>query len=526
MSAKVQPGWRWQLASFLAAACCLPGVVGAFDAVVIHDAPFQDPLQAVPEVIRRGSILPGDGSPLVCSEYKDFTIPLDLAEAVDLALCNNAQLKASWAAIKIQAAALGEARAAYLPTLSGTASRLNDQTRYPGSDMEANSANSHSLYGSLSWRLLDFGGRGANHEAATRGLDAALASHDANLQKTLAGVIQAYFDAQSTRAAWQAKLENEDIARHTLETAKRREAGGAGARSDSLQSATALARAGLDKQRAHGAYQKALSVLVYVVGVPAETRVMLAADREEHPDQSIMALSAWLEATRKQHPAIQAVQAQLQAARQRLLSSRSDGLPSMDFTANYFENGRPGQGLTANRTQERTVGVTLNIPLFDGFSRSYKIRGAEAQVEQKGAELQDTERQILMEVVKAHADASAALGNLQASEDLLNAARASLAVSLRKFERGAADILEILSTQAARADAAQERIRSQAEWRSARLRLLAAAGRMGRGHSVFPVFRFAPTNAGCDAQESSGLFRQAWAVHPDSGPAQASQPRW
>jgi len=122
----------------------------------------------------------------------------------------------------------------------------------------------------------------------------------------------------------------------------------------------------------------------------------------------------------------------------------------------------------------------LTVPLFDGFSTTYKIRGAEAQVEQSEAQLLDTEHQILMEVVKAHADASASLLNLQASETLLAAAQDALGVSKRKFERGAADILEILNTQSALADAQQERIRSLAEWRSARLRLLANAGLMGR----------------------------------------------
>ncbi|MNF13342.1 hypothetical protein D3C80_2151500 [compost metagenome] len=50
----------------------------------------------------------------------------------------------------------------------------------------------------------------------------------------------------------------------------------------------------------------------------------------------------------------------------------------------------------------------------------------------------------------------------------------------RKFGRGAADILEMLNTQSALLEAQQERIRCQAEWRSARLRLLASAGVLGR----------------------------------------------
>ncbi|WP_275584259.1 hypothetical protein [Candidatus Nitrotoga arctica] len=55
-----------------------------------------------------------------------------------------------------------------------------------------------------------------------------------------------------------------------------------------------------------------------------------------------------------------------------------------------------------------------------------------------------------------------------------------MSTSQRKYGKGAADILEILNTQTALSDAQQERIRSLAEWRSARLWLLSNVGMMGR----------------------------------------------
>jgi outer membrane protein len=441
---------------------------------------LKDPLRVMPKEIAGGALLPGDSSAAPCPVQKDFAKPLGLGDAVDLALCNNAQIRAAWANIKVQAAASGEAWAAFLPTLSGTVSRINDQTRYPGVGANPVVVESRSAYASLSWRLLDFGGREANLRATQHGLAAALASHDAILQSTLAEVIQAYFDAKSAKAAWQAKEQDEAIARSILDTARRREARGASTHSETLQAATALAKASLENNRMQGTYQKALSVLVFTMGVPTQTAVILSADDVEAlPLSAMRDLNTWLNEAEERHPAIKAARAQLEAARYRVTAIRSEGLPTLDFSTNYFENGRPGQSLTP-RTRERTVGLVLTIPFFDGFSRNYKTRGGEAQVEQRGAELQDTEHRILMEVVKAHADARTALANLHASENLLSAARESLEVSKRKYESGAADILEILSTQGALADAQLERIRCQTDWRAARLRLLASAGAMGR----------------------------------------------
>ncbi len=442
---------------------------------------LEDPLMTVPDVIKSGATLPGDDGVAACPVEKDFTTPLALDEAVDLALCNNPQIKETWANIKEEAGALGEADAAYLPTVSGTFSRLKDRTSFPDNNsIPGTRIISNTIFGTFSWRLFDFGTRSANREAAQKLLAAALANHDATLQKSLSAVIEAYFDVYTTRAASLAKTKSEEIANSTLISAKKREAGGAAAQSDTLQAATALAKATLEKNRAQGAYQKALSVLVYSLGVPGNTQVSLPDSIDETTDHDDRDLSDWLEHAQKSHPAILAARAQLEAAQKKVDAARADGLPTLDLTGNYYENGRPEQPLTSTKTRESTVGLVVSVPIFEGFSRTYKIRGAEAQAEEKEAGLADTEHQIMMEVVKAHADATSSLQNLQASEDLLRSAQDALSVSKRKYDKGAADILELLNTQAALADAEQERIRSLAEWRAARLKLLASAGLLGR----------------------------------------------
>jgi outer membrane protein len=302
----------------------------------------------------------------------------------------------------------------------------------------------------------------------------------------MAKIIQAFFDALTAKSLWRAKEQNEAIAGNTLEAAKSREAKGAGARSDTLQATTALAKVSLEKNRALGSYRKAMAVLVYALGVPTKTQITLADDLNEGNGATGNDLDAWLTDARKNHPAIVAARAQWESSQRKIASTRSEGLPTVDFSANFYQNGYPGQGVSSTHSQVTTAGISLSVPLFDGFARTYKIRGAQALAEQKEAELADTEHSILMEVVKAYADADSSVQNLQASELLLKAAQDSLTTSQRRYDKGAADILEILNTQAALADARQERIRCMAEWRGARLRLMANAGVLGRTTLVTP----------------------------------------
>ena len=283
-------------------------------------------------------------------------------------------------------------------------------------------------------------------------------------------------------ASLKAKSEDEEIALHTLDSAKAREAKGAISQSDTLRSTTALARASLDKNRALGDHQKALAVLSHYLGLPGGTALILPAELNA-PQGGVpekKELSAWLAEAQKGHPALIAARKQYDSAREQVTVAKSTGLPVVTLTGNYYKNTRPGEAVTDTSAQETTLIVAVSIPLYDGFSTTYKIRGAQAQVEKKEAALTDMEQQIALEIIKAYADTVSSLRNLDSSLILLESAKSALAVSQRKYDKRAADITELLSTQAALADSWSERIRCLAEWHSARLQLLANAGKMGR----------------------------------------------
>jgi len=112
---------------------------------------------------------------------------LTLVRAVDLALCSNAEIQSAAAAVRIRAAQLGQARAPYWPTLTASATELRESTQYPASHSSSTTDTATTVYGALSWRLLDFGGRRADVRAASRLLEAAFASQDATIGRVASG---------------------------------------------------------------------------------------------------------------------------------------------------------------------------------------------------------------------------------------------------------------------------------------------------------------------------------------------------
>jgi len=456
-----------------------PALVLSFN---FSDAPYfyADPLKTMPSIVDKGVVLPGDSSPIACATQFDLTQPLALGAAVDLALCNNQQIKSTWADIKIRAGGLGEAKSAYFPTITATPAWTSDWVEYLSSGHSSTNNNGFTFQASATWRIFDFGGRAATARAADSFLFAALASHNAALQRALADVIQAYFNAMTAGATLKAKSDNEEIARNILNSAKSREAKGAISQSDTLRATTTLAKATLDKNRASGDYQKMLAVLGHFLGLSGNVSISLPQELSEQGEAENRALGAWLEEAQKNHPTIIAAKKRLEATQQQVTAASSAGRPSVNLIGNYYLNNRLGESVTSASSMSTTVTIALSIPLFDGFLSTYKLRSAQAQIERTTAELADVEQQVAMGVLKAYTDTTSALRNLESSAELLAAAKSSLAVSQRKYDKGAADISEVLSTQAALSDARQERVRCLAEWHSGRLQLLASVGQMGR----------------------------------------------
>ena len=439
-----------------------------------------DPLGAMPPVLAKGPLLP-DQSAIICPAPVDLNHALALSEVIDLGLCNNPQIKQAWANIKIQAGAVGESRAAYLPTLNASLNPQQTQVNYPQATYANTITNGQSTYANLNWRLFDFGGRDANRTAANLLLQSALSAHDASIQKAMSNIIGNYFATLTAQATVKSKDLSVQYAQAALDATIRRENKGVSAKSDTLQAQTALAKAQLASNRALGEYHKTLASLVFAMGLSAQTKLTLQEPKEQTQKQTQKDLDEWLQAAQKEHPAIKAAKAKWGSSQEKITTARSEGLPTIDFSGNFYKNGYPNQGLQPVNSNTTSVGFVINIPLFEGFSRTYKIRGAQAQAEKAAAEMEEVEHQILTEVVKSYADTSASIVNLDASEKLLQAADSAVQSSVKRYNLGAADILELLSTQTALAEAQEEKIRCISEWRSSRLRLLASAGLLGKG---------------------------------------------
>lgn len=390
---------------------------------------------------------------------------LSAMDAVDLALCNHPQTREVWAAARAQAALVGVARSAWLPDLDArlAASRNANETR---------TFNQSNASLTLSWLVYDFGQRSANINNARELLGAAAATQDATVQSLFLAALQAYYNAQATRAAVAATGEAERAARESFSAAEARYSVGVATPADRLQAQTALSQATLNRIKAEGEARNALGALANALGFAANQPLNLAPPPDLPAERRLQGdLDALIAAARAARPDLKAAEAQLRAAEASVDLARAQGRPTLSFST-----GPAWQDQAGVVTNTGSVGLSLAVPIFSGFETQYRVRSAAAQAEVRAAQRDKLQNQVALDVWKAYQSLTTATQSLQTTADLLASAEQSAKVALGRYKAGVGNVLDLLSAQSALAAARLQRIQAELDWHVFRATLAQAMG--------------------------------------------------
>jgi outer membrane protein len=402
---------------------------------------------------------------------------LSLAAAVDFALCRNPATRSAWAAAHQQAAALGSADSAWLPTI--TATDTESRTTGPHVDVtgtaDTSPQNTNDAAIKLSWTLYDFGGREGRIHSARHLLDAAAATASSVVQQTVFNVAQDYYGVLAGDAALTSAKSAEDAAMQSVDIARALHEGGASAVSDVLQAETAYDEAMLASVQAGQTAKTALGTLAITIGVPADEPLKL--DPEPVPTQ-VPALTArmadLMTAAARQRPDLAAALAQSEAAVADVTVARAAGRPSIAISGDRERTDTTGIPLQ----RFGQIGVTVTVPVFTGFSVGYSVRQAQAALESREVNADQIRLSVSHDVWNGYYALDSANHALAATATLIKTAQTNEEVALGRYKAGVGTILDLLTAQTAAATARQARITAELNWQVARAQLVLALGRL------------------------------------------------
>jgi outer membrane protein len=473
--------WPFALltASIYLSACAYgpPSVNGVAGAPVSPSNTWTPPSHGlVPEPPQTTSKLPPD----VLARANQLT----LGDVIDLALRNNPVTRVSWAQARAAAAEYGSTRGAFYPSIiaSANASRTKSVAATGGGSVERTEINP-SL--SLSYLLLDFGGRSGTIDAARQNLFAADLGHNATIQATVLQVETAYFTYMANSALLGAERAAIAEAQANLAAAQQRDSVGLATIADVLQARTALAQEQLNLESIQGSLQTARGNLAAAMGIPANISYDLGPLSSAVPVKAVsVTVDSLIADAIARRPDLAAARAQAAAASAQIRVAQSAGLPELTL------------GSTAGRTYADptryaggSYGLTLgvSVPLFTGFSHQYDVAAARARADAATAQADVLREQVTTQVFTSYYALQTAGQRVTTADALLASAQQSEQVAAGRYREGVGSIIDLLTAQTALANARAQQVQSRWQWYTALAQLAHDSGVLGtRGETPFP----------------------------------------
>jgi outer membrane protein len=429
-----------------------------------------------------------------CQPDAPTTSPLTLAEVVDRTLCRNPRSREAWANARVQAAQVGVARAAYLPTLDANAgfernwtsrrsssggsfgtSDAGGESSGFGSSGGSNSYNQLSAGANLSYLLYDFGARDAALENARQLFEAANATQDRVVQELFFSAIQGYYQVNAAQAALDSAREAERSSQASLDAATARYKVGVATPADRLQAQTAYSQAVLDRIRAEGTLNTSRGTLANLMGMDAQQGYALQPAPETPATQSFNAnIDELIAEARKRRPDLVAAEAQVAAAQADIDSARAANKPKISVGTDFSYLDRE----SSSPVRSGGIGLSVTVPLFTGFANTYRIRSANEQIEARKAARDQVALQIALDVWQAYQNLQTETQSVQTSGDLVASATQNADVALGRYKAGVGNIIDVITAQSALATARAQRIQSRFNWDIARASLAFSMGRL------------------------------------------------
>jgi outer membrane protein len=423
---------------------------------------------------QRSTPLPGEQLSGIPANLEPFAAKLSLAQFIDVALQSSPTTRQAWEQARAAAAAWAQARSSYYPSLSATLSGMRAEGG-PSSGTAGFEETEGQGQLTLSYLLLDFGGRSAQAEAARQALFNANWNHDQAIQDVLRHVAQAYYAHLGARSQLQADEASLAEAQKSFQAAEERRRAGVGTLADVLQAQATEAQVRVVLETNRGAVEISRGQLATAVGWPANTPFSVADEPEDVPlealDQSVEELIVQAQHNR---PDLAAVRAFVQQKDAELRRTTAALWPQL------LANGSAGHEIIRGAIHtENTLlqaGLALEIPIFQGFALRNGVRGARAQLEAARAALQLQVQAVVSDVWAAYYNVRTATRQLEASQTLLASSTRAYEAAMARYRAGAGDIVELLNAQSQLARARVQRVQAQTHLFTSYVELVHATG--------------------------------------------------
>ena len=173
---------------------------------------------------------------------------------------------------------------------------------------------------------------------------------------------------------------------------------------------------------------------------------------------------------------LRSFEAQRRASDQLIATARRGHLPDLLFDAGYGRRNTTDQANNFPLHPTWAVGLSLNIPIFDGFRTTHRVEETLHNYHNIRAQEEDRRQLIALEVEQSYLRVVEVQERIKATDSAARAAKENLDLAQGRYQVGVGSIIEVTDAETLYTDAQTTYIRTIYEYKIADAQLARAMG--------------------------------------------------
>jgi outer membrane protein len=190
-------------------------------------------------------------------------------------------------------------------------------------------------------------------------------------------------------------------------------------------------------------------------------------------------MDAWQETARQNNLTIQIQQDALKLSEQQVEFANAGHLPTLDLVGSYtdnYTNGSPSVFSAGNELKNATIGLQLEIPIYEGGATSSKARQAVYNKQKAQDDLDLARRQADLEAQRTYLNLNSSIAQVKALDQALISSQSQLDSTKLGYEVGVRTSVDVLNAQQQFFSAKRDLLQARYNYLVNIIRLKSAAG--------------------------------------------------
>lgn len=191
-------------------------------------------------------------------------------------------------------------------------------------------------------------------------------------------------------------------------------------------------------------------------------------------------MEEWVHAAEDKNFSLKIQKTVYEIAQQEVKRMWAQHYPTVDLVAQYSDQSGVGGAITGRGIDlvSKSIGVQLNVPIFQGFSTQSRVREALSLQEKALNDLENTKRNIILQVRQQYLNVTNGIAQINALKQALKSSQTQLDSTALGQQVGVRTEVDVLNAQQQTFAAKRDLAKAYHSYLMARLRLSAEAGEL------------------------------------------------